>query len=562
MKTLKKQNGMALMVTVGLLLMGSLIGLAAVMTSDTETDISVNKKNDAKAFYTAEGGLEWAHADIKEAVNSIDTVAIPRDTALSFLNDPMRLLTKYIPYFNNRFPQDSFKAANYMGGRESYRLKYSIAPFDTTVTSRGFVFTYRYTITSKGRYADPVLGFNEKNNVIAGTFSVNLNRASFAQYALFRHLTTDTAGNQLFFRNGEKFNGPVHTNGKPGFSASPIFNGPFTSAWANYGTSAQINNADPEFNGGSQWGQSTISLPTNSYSQQRAAFGGDPNDNSSPNNSEIRNGLGLSGGGAIPTGVYVANNGTTNATGGIYVKGDVTSLQLSVGADSSQNYRFNQGGIFTDISVDYRNNRTILNGTTIYNGTLQNGALFVSGSVNALGGTSRTNPSISANTKLTLAVTGNVRITNDIIYQSAIFKDADGNVVSDPTSADVTPEIDPNATEMLGIFTSGGNVRIATGAPDNLNLHVAIMASGVNKGFGAEDLLNIHGNLKLLGGITEYQARLLGILDVNGNLTGGYARKYFYDNRYATGFAPPFFPTRSAYLSSMGAFNTSRWAAE
>ncbi|MCI0330360.1 MAG: DUF4900 domain-containing protein [candidate division Zixibacteria bacterium] len=561
MKTLNNQNGIALMVAMGLLLMVSLIGLAAVLTSDTETDISVNKKNDAKAFYTAEGGLEWAHGDIKEAVNAIDTIVIPRDTALTFLDDPMRLLTKYIPNFTNRFPQDSFKAAAYMGGRESYKLKYSIAPFDTTVTSRGFVFTYRYTITSQGRYSDPVLGFNEKNNIIAGTFSVNLNRASFAQYALFRHMTTDTAGNQLFFRNAEKFGGPVHTNGKPGFSASPIFNGPFTSAWTSYGTSAQINNADPQFNGGSQWGMGSIGLPTNAYSQQRAAFDDtDPTNTSSPNNSDIRNGLGLGGGGAIPTGVYLANNGTINATAGIYVQGDVTSLQLWVGADSSQHYRFNQGGTITDIVVDYGSNQTIFNGTT-YTGT-PNGALFVSGSVNSLGGTSRTDPSIAAGTQLTLAVTGNVRITNDIIYQGVVFKDADGNVVTDPTGANVTPEIDLNATNMLGIFSSAGNVRIAAGAPDNLNLHASIMASGVNKGFGAEDLLNTHGNLKLLGGLTEYQAKLLGIIDADGNLTGGYARKLFYDNRFATNFAPPFFPTRNAYLTSMGAFNTSRWAAQ
>ncbi len=76
MKTLKNQNGIALIVAMGLLLMVSLIGLAAVLTSDTETDISVNKKNDTKAFYTAEGGLEWGHADIKEAVNAIDTSAL------------------------------------------------------------------------------------------------------------------------------------------------------------------------------------------------------------------------------------------------------------------------------------------------------------------------------------------------------------------------------------------------------------------------------------------------------------------------------------------------------
>lgn len=559
MKKLKEENGIALMVVIGLLLMVSLIGLAAVFMSNTETSISTNKKNDAKAFYTAEGGLEWAHGDIKEAVNSIDTVDIPRDTALSFLNDPMRLLTKYIPNFYNRFPSDTFKAPAFLGGLESYRLKYVISPFDTAITSKGFIFTYRYTITAKGRHADPQLGFNEKDNVIAGTFSVNLNRASFAQYALFRNLTTDTAGRQIYFRNGEIFGGPVHTNGKPGFSGSPVFNGPFTSAWSSYSTSAQINLAAPQFNGGSQWGQTSITLPTNAYSQQWNALSTTSTNTTSPNNNDIRNALGLSGGGAVPTGVYLAHGSTSTVTGGIYVQGNLTSLQLSVGSDSSQHYTFNQGGTITSITVNYNTKQTAINGVT-YSGT-PDGALFVNGSVSALGGATRTDPSIAAGTQLTLAATGNVMITNDIIYQGAVFKDSTGAVVTDPTGADVTPEIDPNATNALGIFTPGGDVKIASSAPNNLNLHATVMASGTNKGFGAQDLLNAHGNLKLLGGITEYQAKLLGILDVNGLLTGGYLRKLFYDNRYATSFYPNYFPTRSVYLTSMGAFTTSRWAA-
>jgi Tfp pilus assembly protein PilX len=69
MKTLKNQKGIALVVTIAILLMVSLIGLAAVLTSDTETNISVNQKNDAVAFYSAEGGLEAAQADLKKALN-------------------------------------------------------------------------------------------------------------------------------------------------------------------------------------------------------------------------------------------------------------------------------------------------------------------------------------------------------------------------------------------------------------------------------------------------------------------------------------------------------------
>ena len=560
MKTLKNQNGIALMVAVGLLLMVSLIGLAAVLTSDTETDLAVNKKNDVKAFYTAEGGLAAAQGDLKTALNGIGGNVIDRDTALSFLSDPMRLLTKYIPYFSNRFPQDSFKAAAYMGGRESYRLKYSITPFDTAVTSRGFVFTYKYTITSQGKYADPALGFNQKNNTIAGSFSINLDRPSFAQYALFRNLTTSTSGRQLYFAGGEKFNGPVHTNGMPGFSGSPIFNGPFTSSWASYATSSRINSANPIFNGGSQWGVPTVALPTNNYSQQRAAFGGNPNNITSPNNNDIRAGLGLGGGGAVPTGVYVANNGTTNITGGIYVQGSLDSLKLTRGGNGEQIYRFAQGGSGYTLTVDYVNNQTTLNGTT-YSGRL-NGALYVGGSVNWFGGTSRTTATVAAQTQLTLATTGDVLIKNDIIYEGAFFKDSGGVILTDPTVAGAIPDIDPNATVTLGIFSSGGNVKLGTGAPDNINLHATIMASGTNQGFGSQDLSNPHGTVKLLGGIIEYQSQTVGSLDANGNLAGGYSRRYFYDNRYATGFAPPFFPTRPSYLSDLASFNVSRWAAE
>lgn len=561
MKTLKNQNGIALIVAVGLLLMVSLIGLAAVLTSETETDIAVNKKNDVKAFYTAEGGLAAAQGDLKTAINGIGGYIIDRDTAISFLGDPMRLLTKYITNFNNRFPQDSFKAAAYMGGRESYRLKYSIVPFDTAVTSRGYTFTYKYTITSQGKYADPALGFNQKNNTIAGSFSINLDRPSFAQYALFRNLTTSTSGSQLYFAGGEKFNGPVHTNGKPGFSGSPIFNGPFTSSWGSYATSSRINNANPIFNGGSQWGVPTVTLPTNNYSQQRAAFGGDFNNTTAPNNNEIRAGLGLGGGAAVPTGVYIANNGTSNVTGGIYVQGTLDSLKLTRGSNGEQIYRFAQGGSSYTLTVDYANRQTTLNGTT-YSG-VPNGALFVAGAVNWLGGTSRTAATVAAQTQLTLATTGDILIKNDLIYEGAIFKDSGGVILTDPTLAEAIPDIDPNATVTLGLFSSGGNVKLGTGAPDNINVHATIMASGTNKGFGAQDLsVAAHGTVKLLGGIIEYQSQTIGVLGTGGVLKYGYSRRYWYDNRYATGFAPPFFPTRPSYLSDLASFNVSRWAAE
>lgn len=560
MKTLQNQKGIALLVAIGILLMVSLIGLAAVLTSNTETSISVNNKNDAQAFYSAEGGIDAAQADMKSALNGIGTYVIDRDTAISFLANPMRLLTKYIPNFNNRFPQDSFKAAALLAGRETYRLKYKVVPFDTAVTSNGFVFTYKYAITSQGKYADAVNGSNQKTNAVAGSFSIDLNRPSFAQYALFRNLTTSTSGGQLYFAGGEKFNGPVHTNGKPGFSGVPIFNGPFTSAWPSYATSSRINGANPQFNGGSQWGIPAIALPTNSFSQERASLGDDPNNMTAMTNAEKRTALGLGGAGALPTGVYFDNDGSGNLTGGIYVQGSLDSLKLSVGGSGEQIYRFRQGATVTTVTMNYATHQTVVNGTT-YNNIWPNGCLYVAGAVNYLGGTSRTAASIAANTQVTLATTGDVMIKNDIIYQGATFKDAFGNPVT-PTDANAISDIDGAAINTLGIFSSGGNVKIGTGAPNDINIHATIMASYTNKGFGSADLTNPHGTVKLLGGIIEYQSQTIGVLNGGGGLAAGYSRRYYYDNRYATGFSPPFFPTRPVYLSDLAAFNITRWAPE
>jgi len=162
-----------------------------------------------------------------------------------------------------------------------------------------------------------------------------------------------------------------------------------------------------------------------------------------------------------------------------------------------------------------------------------------------------------------LATTGDVLIKNDIIYEGAIFKDSGGAILSDPTLPEAIPDINANAINTLGIFSSGGNVKLGTGAPNNINVHATIMASGTNKGFGSQDLsVAAHGTVKLLGGIIEYQSQTIGVLGTGGSLKYGYSRRYYYDNRYATGFSPPFFPTRPSYLSDLASFNVSRWAAE
>lgn len=65
MNKLKSQSGFTIVIFLALLLMLTLAGINAVMTSTTEVDIAGNEMNESNAFYAAESGLEKATAEMK-----------------------------------------------------------------------------------------------------------------------------------------------------------------------------------------------------------------------------------------------------------------------------------------------------------------------------------------------------------------------------------------------------------------------------------------------------------------------------------------------------------------
>jgi Tfp pilus assembly protein PilX len=67
MNKLKSESGFTIIVFLALLLMLTLAGINAVMTSTTEVDIAGNEMNYSNAFYAAEGGLEKAAAELQYA---------------------------------------------------------------------------------------------------------------------------------------------------------------------------------------------------------------------------------------------------------------------------------------------------------------------------------------------------------------------------------------------------------------------------------------------------------------------------------------------------------------
>jgi len=65
MKTINNQKGSALLISLCLLFMLTLIGIMAVNTSTTDIDLSFNELHGDKAFYIAEAGVRRAYAELK-----------------------------------------------------------------------------------------------------------------------------------------------------------------------------------------------------------------------------------------------------------------------------------------------------------------------------------------------------------------------------------------------------------------------------------------------------------------------------------------------------------------
>lgn len=424
-----------------------------------------------------------------------------------------------------------------------------------TVTADSQAYRFTYDITSQG--TDPDDPDRLTTVASGGEFWIQVDKESFANYALFTGTHTMTSGTRVWFTSDTNFTGNVHTNGSTddtgfAFAFSPTFTGHVSSVAdrANYYNNGHpvVLNADnnapddtPVFGEGFERGADAIPLPDNAFDQREAAVGGPASDN-----SELRAALGLAPGGTPPPdGIYVPNDGTS-LTGGIYVQGNASDVLPYVDGSDQQCYQITHtNGSTSNIVVDEGNDQTIVDGIT-YQG-VPNGALYVAGNVNSFGGPTRPNedtrpPAIESDTALSLFAEGDVTITRDVVYED------------DPT--DVT------TTNVLGIFTPGGDIRIGTSAPDNIIIHSTLMTSDENGVVQVNDYNygDWRGVATIYGGVISSYYGAFGTFNRYGDLTG-YSRNFRYDQRLGGGLAPPFFPTTITFNPATSSINETAWSS-
>ncbi|KPJ66229.1 MAG: hypothetical protein AMJ45_04150 [Syntrophobacter sp. DG_60] len=76
---LKNNNGAALIITMLIMIVLTVLGIAALMTSSIETKISRNQKSSIQAFYAAEAGIEHAKVTLKGSNNGFDDELLGSD---------------------------------------------------------------------------------------------------------------------------------------------------------------------------------------------------------------------------------------------------------------------------------------------------------------------------------------------------------------------------------------------------------------------------------------------------------------------------------------------------
>jgi len=580
------------------------------------------------------GRLRYVGGPVLETFNNLSNAyATNTNTAMEFLRDSfeaqsysaagVQSATHEFRSFATAFPVAWTDPNPTDNNFYEYRYTFEAVQPQLTVSPQQIIFDYSYRVEVRAYGGTQ---YSKTEALDRGTFNMRLAGRPFSQWVLLMHSMRNQNGSQLVFAGGntsneaqEVYGGPVHVNERPAFYGHPAFLDLFTSAQAEpwtYFSNANYTGCPtrcPTFQEGKIGSVPAVSLPTEIFNTLRLAAG-DPSTTAATNNTTVteaqlagflaNHATGTIGGSTVAAGIYIPTNSSrTSPTGGIFVKGDA-EIKLNVvqgSADFGASYWANiavadRACKFQKININHLTagvaRRDIFvadepcNKTYVFNFASPstapqvltariNGNIHVDGSIQRLGGESRTRPAIARDFGFTISALRDVRIDNDIQYEDATYvsMSASGVVGTtavanaygplggsgiQPTAADLAAKMEPDSRTVLGILSAKRNVLIRDGAPANINIHASIFAGnsafevgglgcGINAvnrngcGFGYEgwNTRTGMGTLKFYGGLSEYRDQTTGVLS---SPLRGYSSRWAYDTRLRNSITPPAFP--------------------
>jgi len=525
-RNIVSQKGMALIATLIFISVLTTLGIALLTMTRNEIKLSTLQEESTKAFYLAEAGVE-------RAVNWLELQGTPPSSG--------------------DVPSDFDGTHEYTElntGKYTVNLYLDIIP-DSLVAN--------YVIETEGWI------IRDDNSRATRKIKTAVKVANFAEYAYFSDDerfpnnsnipgSSGYVGAKIWFTGNDTIGGKLHSNSQLHMVNVPTFLGKVTSTEDTidfWGDAYAADGSDfPGFIDEYELGVDEIPLPLyrnisdldDQNSLQRIAGG-------SWSKADIL---------AKSDGVYVphAAGAGSGVTGGIYIQGDA-NIELDV--DSSAGTVGPNSQITIDQGVDTTIITSVMEpivlpagstlngaaagGTTVpanttlveeagntytsYGG-INNGLLFIDGSINSLHGDNHRG-------KMTIASNESINVTDNIYYYD---RDESQSIFDDDI-----PAID----DSLGLIAAADFV-IDSGAPHNVEVDGIIMA--LNTSFFYEGWKSyLKGTLSLLGGLIQKARGPVGTHSSGTKITG-YSKNYNYDIRMANpagGYLPPYFPTTGQY---------------
>lgn len=445
-------------------------------------------------------------------------------------------------------------------------------------------------------------GDYKRSIALSGEIRFTAGKSTFSRYAYFTNQDREA---NLWFTTNTLIDGPVHTNTHFKFTGTPWFGATMSSAGCNGAASGTctsqtpgavltsgntISNpstwADPQnpsdgttnvtVLGGIDWNANYVPMPPNNNNQRNAAKGRNDANTMDISTEGIYFGDGVNlnllklwvtdsnGLELAPDGFNAdASPRWTPANSAYqYVKGcrPGDNDHVDPNINTCLMYRIDQNGVVSRWDTSVTPRVWVLDRTRPFNGMI-----YVDGKIERLTGPQRNpaastqgetaGPAIAKFSEITIAASDDIRISGDLKYEQPphtgiAVRNADGTITR-PTN------INAGATNVLGVFTSGGDILIGNGygdnrdAPNNVMVHASLMAmKGTLPLEGQIRVENFNGGscrgkFQLIGGMIQTTRGPFGTFSVAaGNACQtGFERTYTYDQRFLFGIAPPFFPT-------------------
>jgi len=548
-------KGVALVATLFFILLLLALSSVVVLTSVTERQMIEKETLEAKLFYVSEAGVNYGiddldrmiNTDLKNEINGVNPQVVANKAgSYVSMDDALGFLVEFAvddqgdEYFI--LNEDETEAKNVSSntalgdGSFQYDIIITQKGSPVTITTDEWDFIYNYRIESSGTFSNL-----SRKLLLSGDFSIRVQRDNFAKFALFTDHHSTPGGSTVWFTDKTNFAGPIHTNDRYSFAFNPsgIFDGDVSqqNSKGRFYNSGSPVLLDENYNG-------TTDVPVFNSTYQRSADL--VNLESAVQKSDVADQA--KGGETITgNGIFLPNDGAA-LTGGIFVRGNPTVV---MGVDGSDNatYTITEDATIKTITVDRTNNQTIISQAgeddLTYSG-LPDGVddvgtiLYVDGTIPSLSGT------VQKDTEVTVSSEFDIVISNDITYSSYT------SAIGLPGDAGYVQPHATGETNLLGIISWGGDVRIGTSAPDNLNIHGILMArSGIftvdnytDQGVGGR------GTNTLLGGVITQFYGAFGLF--NGQTKqqlSGYGRNFIYDTRALDGKSPPYFPSLKIFTA-------------